>query len=299
LADLLRQQNQLDAAREHVLTGIEYRRRFGGYMVLGDLPLMRILQAQGDVEGAMKALHAAEQAVQTHSFQLALMIEFRTARVAQWLAVGDIKTASRWVEECQGGSEQEQIVLARLLLAQNRAAEAQKLLINQRLLAETGGRIGRLIEILALQAMTLEAQGLSAKAEETLFQAISLAQPEGYMRVFLDLGQPFHKLLERSAAHGVEVGGIVHALLNAFQQQPGADAISPLAPSAEELIAPLTERELEVLQLLAEGLSNKEIASRLVVTPGTVKQHLKNISRKLDVHGRMQAVRRGQELKLL
>lgn len=299
LADLLRERNQLDAAHEHVLTGIGYRRRFGGYMLLGDLPLMRILQAQGDVEGAMKALHAAEQAVQTHPFQLALMIEFRTARVAQWLAVGDIKMASRWAEECKGGSELEQIVLARLLLAQNRAAEAQKLLTNQRSLAETGGRTRRLIEILALQAMTLEAQGLSAKAEEALFQAISLAQPEKYMRVFLDLGQPLQKLLERAASRGVDAGGYVHALLSAFQHERGVDVSSPSAQPAEALIDPLTERELEVLRLLADGLSNKEIAGKLFVAPGTVKQHLKNISRKLDVHGRMQAVRRGQELKLI
>ena len=295
LADLLRERNQLDAAYEHVLTGLEYRRRLGGYMLIGDLPLMRILQARGDIDGAMRALHAAELAVQTHPFQLALMIEFRAARVIQWLAVGDVKMASRWAEECTGGSELEQLAQARLMLAQGRVSEAQDLLARQRSLAETGGRTGRLIEILALQALALEAQGLPAEADMVFFQAVTLARPEGYQRVFLDLGQPLRELVERVAARSIDA----RALQDALQGEKGAEVVSTPAPRVETLIDPLTERELEVLQLLAHGLSNKEIAGKLFVAPGTVKQHLKNICRKLDVHGRMQAVRRGRELKLL
>lgn len=299
LADLLRERNQLDEAHDHAVTGIAYRRRLGGYNLIGDLALMRVLQAQGDVEGAMSALHKAEQAVQTYPFQLALMIEFRAARVVQWLAAGDVAMASRCAKACSGGSEQETIALARLWLAQGRAADTQDLLARQRLLAETGGRTGRLIEILSLQALALDAQGVSAEAEAVLSQAISLARPEGYLRVFLDLGQPFRNLLEQTSACSSGVGPTASALLKRFQQASGAQTI-PLPPSpAETTIDPLTARELEVLRLLAEGLSNKEIADRLVVSPGTVKQHLKNIGRKLDVHGRMQTVRRGHELKLL
>jgi LuxR family maltose regulon positive regulatory protein len=297
MAELLRERNQLAAARAHMQTGTDYRRRFGAYLVIGDLPRMRILQAQGDLEGALKALHAAEQAVQTHPFQLALMIEFRVARVLQWLAAGDVKTASRWAEECSGGSEQEQLALARLWLAQDRAAQAQTLLARQRARAETGGRTGRLIEILALQALALDAQGRSAEADEALLQALSLAQPEGYVRIFLDLGLPLHELLVRASKRGADLGGYVQSLLSAFGQEQSPTPRA--ASSAEVLIDPLTERELEVLHWLAEGLSNKEIAGRLVVAPGTIKQHLKNICRKLAVHGRLQAVRRAQELKLL
>jgi ATP/maltotriose-dependent transcriptional regulator MalT len=104
----------------------------GGYNVIGDLALMRVLQAQGDTEGALKALHDAERAVQTYPFQLALMIEFKTARVLQWLAAGDVEKASHWAKECNNGSEQEQIALARLRLAQERASEAQTILDRQR-----------------------------------------------------------------------------------------------------------------------------------------------------------------------
>jgi len=298
VADLLREWNQLDAAHEHAMTGMELRKRQGGYNVIGDLALMRVLQAQRDIEGAIKALHTAEQAVQIYPFQLALMIEFKTARVLQSLAVGDVDTASRWAKEC-GSSEQEQIALARLRLAQGRASDAQNILIQQRSLAEAGGRTGRLIEILSLQAVALRMQGLTAEAETALSQAISLAQPEGYQRVFLDLGQPIRELLEGLSRGNTDAGGYVPTLLKAFQQERGIES-TPAPPSQPSgMIDPLRVRELEVLRLLAQGLSNKEIASKLVVTPGTIKQHLKNICRKLDVHGRMQAVRRGQELKLL
>lgn len=299
MADLLREWNQLDAAYEHALIGMEVRKREGGYNVIGDLALMRILQARGDPEGAMSALHAAEQAVQNYPFQLALMVEFRTARVNQWLAAGDMELASHWAKECRGGSEPEQITLARLRMAQGRASEAQHLLAQQRSLAEAGGRTGRLIEILCLQAVAFDLQGLTGEAETVLSQAISLAQPEGYQRIFLDQGWPIRELLERGSQRDSAAGEYVRALLKAFQQERVTKSMPLPPPQSSGMIDPLSARELQVLQLLADGLSNKEIASRLVVTPGTIKQHLKNICRKLDVHGRMQAVRRGRELKLL
>jgi LuxR family maltose regulon positive regulatory protein len=317
LANLRREWNQLDAAHQHAVTTLEYSQRFGvsSYPVSGNVALMRILQAQGDVAGALDALRSAEQVVQTHHVRLATRIELRAARVVQWLAVGDLETASHWAEG-YGGSELEQIALARLRLAQGRAAEAQRLLDQQRALAEAGGRTGRLIEILSLQALALEAQGQPDEAGAALSQALSLARPEGYMRLFLDLGQPLYELLERSIApgtapepHGAAIariaGDYVRDLLDGFQQEREAlrsrvaEAAPPLPSLAQALVDPLTERELEVLQLLAEGLSNKEIADRLVVAPSTVKQHLKNIYAKLDVHSRTQAVARGQELALL
>jgi LuxR family maltose regulon positive regulatory protein len=315
LADLLREWNQLDAAHEHAMTGMAYRRRLGGYFVVGDLPLMRILQARGDVEGALRVLHDTEQIVQTHYFQLATKIAFRTARVGQWLAVGDVETASRWADECDGGSELEQIVLARLRLAQGRYTDAQHLLERQRGLAEAGGRTGRSIQILGLLALALETQGRPDEAGATLSEALSLARPEGYMRVFLDLGWPLYELLERSAVRDAApktkdalippfAGDYVRQLLDGFRQEREArrrvaEAVSLSSSLAEALLDPLTERELEVLRLLAEGLPNKEIAGRLVVAPSTVKQHLKNVYGKLDVHSRTQAVARGRELGLL
>ncbi len=306
LADLLREWNQLDAAHAHAMIGIEYRQRLGGYLVVGDIVLMRILQAQGDVAGAMETLRNAEKYMQTYPFQMAPTTEFKTAWVAQCLAAGDVEMASQWAEVRSGGSELEQIALARLRLAQGHVADAHLLLDRQRVLAEASGRNGRLIEILGLQAIAQNAQGQTKEAAVTLSQALSLARPEGYRRVFLDMERPLGDLLEQTimqdttARRSHIVQAYVRDLLDAFQQQNRARETAFLSPSlAEVLNNPLTEREQDVLQLLAEGLSNKEIAGRLVVAPSTVKQHLKNIYSKLDVHSRTQAVARGRELNLL
>jgi LuxR family maltose regulon positive regulatory protein len=317
-ADSLLQWNQLDAAYEHAVTGIEYCQRFGApsEMTWGYVTLMRVLQAWGDSEGALDALNDAEKVLEAHRVRQALRVELETKRVALWLAVGDIETASRWAACCNRGSEREQIALARLSLAEKRASDALHLLERQRALAEAGGRNGRLIEILGLQALALEAQDRPEEASAALSQAISLGRPEGYVRVFLDLGWPLYELLEQMVAPGTApetprppIEGIareyVRDLLDAFQQEREAQAermaetASPSPPPTGALADPLTERELEVLQLLAEGLSNKEIAERLIVAPSTAKQHLKNIYGKLDVHSRTQAVARGRELALL
>ena len=310
VADLLRERNQLGSAYEHVMTGIEYRRRLGGYLVVGDLALMHILQAMGDVDGALEALRRAEQYMQTYDFQLAVHTEFNTSRVVQWLAVGDIDAAIRWAEACRGDSELERITTARLLLAQGHVADARSVLDDQRSLAEAGDRNGRLIEILSLQVLALKAQGYINQAESTLARAIYLARPEGYRRVFVDLGEPMYELLERSVSR-TQVGKVIdlkdkpvsggyeYELLEAFQQEGELHKVYSSSSLDGSMIDPLTEREREVLRLLSEGISNKEIASRMVVAPSTIKQHLKSIYSKLDVHNRTQAVARGRELDLL
>jgi LuxR family maltose regulon positive regulatory protein len=315
LADLLREWNQLEAAHEHAMIGIEYSRRYGVYSLLVSayVVLMRVLQAQGDVEGALGALRNAGQIMQTRHVRLATRIELNTSRVNQWLAMGDVETAGRWAEACGGDSELEQMALARLRLAQGDAPDGQRLLDRQLALAEAGGRDGRSIEMLGLLALALEAQGRPDQADAALSQALSLARSEGYVRVFLDLGRPLYELLERSVARDTAprrhsgvirpgTGDYRRRLLDAFRQERGAsvaEAVSSLSLAADALVNPLTERELDVLRLLAGGCTNKEIADRLVVAPSTVKQHLKNIYGKLDVHSRTQAVARGRELELL
>ncbi len=290
LANLLREWNQIDAAHEHVMAGIDARRRLGGYMVIGDLALMRVLQSQGDVEGAMKAFCTAEQAVESHPFQLALMIEFNTARIIQWLKAGDLDMASRWAKECSGGSEREQLALARLLLAQGRVPDALNILVQQRSQAETGRRIGRLIEILSLQAIAFASQkGNSEKALSALDQALDLAESEGFVRIFLDEGAPMVELLRQAVAQGLHSSYAMH-LLNALSE-------SVTAP--QPLIEPLSDRELEVLRRVAAGYSNNAIALELVVAVSTVKKHINNIYSKLEVGSRTQAVAVARKLRLL
>jgi LuxR family maltose regulon positive regulatory protein len=177
--------------------------------------------------------------------------------------------------------------------------------------AEAGGRSGRLIEILGLMAVALNGQGKSDEAAAALSQALFLAQPQGYRRLFLDMGRPLSEVLQllvgqHTISQPTEFTQVYEReLLNTFLQEETARrelAVEPAFASrapAEPMLSALTDRELEVLQLLAEGLSNKQIAAKLVVAPSTVKQHLKNIYSKLDVHSRTQAVARGVELNLL
>ena len=315
LADLFYQKNLLDDARTHAVLGTEYCQRFDvpSELVSGYITLMRVCQAKGDVEGALGALRNAERIVQTHYVRLTTKILFKTARVKQWLAVGDISTAARWASLCKGGSDLEQIALGHVQLAKEHWSAAKRMLDNQRAAAQAGGRINRLIEILGLQAIALDAQGMFDEVNETMAQALAMARQERYVRMFLDLGDPFHNILvhlvERNISADTLGPGLIllnwdyaQDLLNAFDQdrkEIKMAEITSSATSAEEMIVPLTVREQEVLQSLAEGLTNKEIADRLVVAPSTVKQHLKNIYSKLDVHNRTQAVARGQELELL
>jgi LuxR family maltose regulon positive regulatory protein len=267
---------------------------------------MRLHQARGDTKSALEALHTAEQIMEVHKLQLGVCTEFRASRVIQWLAVGEIEMANRCVEDLNGDSEREQIALSRLKLAQGQVPEAQRLLDKQRKLAETGDRTGRLIEILCLQSIALNSQNKTSEAVENLLQALSLARPEGYIRTFIDLGQPIFDLLKQvkvqntagkkqSTAITQVIEEYVLDLLKAFEQ----DRATQSEGESQDLISPLTDRELEVLGWLAEGLTNKAIADRLVVAPSTVKQHLKNIYGKLNAHNRTQAVSRGRELELL
>jgi len=294
LAGLLYEWNQLEAAHEHARAGIEYSQRFNvfSHLVSGSLILMQLLQAQGQVQGALDALRVAEQTVERHRVRLASTIELRTARVREYLALGDVETAARLAEDCRGPSDLEHLAWARLHLAQGRPDEAFHLLDRQRSAAEAGGRMGRLIEILGLQAVSLEALGRHDSALHTLAEAFRLARPEGYVRTFLDLGEPVGELLQRATAQGL-TRDYASSLLAA------AKTGLPSSPGPQRLADPLTEREIEVLRLLAAGLSNKEIAGTLIIAPSTVKQHLKNLYSKLDAHSRTQAVAQGQELGLL
>jgi LuxR family maltose regulon positive regulatory protein len=171
--------------------------------------------------------------------------------------------------------------------------------------------MGIAIELLALQALALQGQGQTAEALSVLRRALSRAEPEGYARVFLDEGAPMAELLRLAAARGIS-SEYVSKLLAAFET-PGprlrvsdsrlmtapASNLKPETREPETLIEPLSERELEVLRLVAEGLSNREIAEKLTITVGTAKRHVSNIYAKLGVHSRVQAVSRAQDLRLL
>jgi LuxR family maltose regulon positive regulatory protein len=188
----------------------------------------------------------------------------------------------------------EQIVLARLLIAQDRPQEALSLLDPLLRSMSEIGRVDLMIEIQILRALAVQRQGDTGAALTALQGALSLAEPGGFVRIFLDQGQPMAHLLYEALTRGItpEYAG---KLLAAFSPQEQ----TTLPDGAMSMIEPLSARELEVLQLIAQGLSNKEIAQQLFLSLATVKWHASNIYGKLAVSNRTQAVAQARALGIL
>jgi LuxR family maltose regulon positive regulatory protein len=191
------------------------------------------------------------------------------------------------------------IALARILIAQGRPDETTRLLSRLLNAAEAGGHISRVIEILMLQALTSQTEGETVQAMNALERALALAEPRGFLRLFVDEGPPMARLLYEALSRGI-APDYVRRLLVAFPDVEPEQANPQNVQTPEvDLIEPLSERELDVLALLAEGLTNREIASRLYLALNTVKAHARNLYGKLGVHSRTQAIARAQALGLL
>jgi LuxR family maltose regulon positive regulatory protein len=231
-----------------------------------------------------------------------------------WIAQGRMGDALGWTRE-RGLSveddlsylrEFEHVTLARALLARSRTEragrsvdandEAMGLLVRLLKAAEDGGRTGSAIEILVLQALAHHLQGDIPAALVPLERALTLAEPEGYVRLFVDEGPPMAALLEAATKRGVAPHYVRH-LLAASGKAEGESEDSTAAN--QQLIAPLSERELDVLRLLGSDLDGPDIARQLMVSLNTVRTHTKNIFGKLGVNNRRAAVRRAAELDLL
>jgi LuxR family maltose regulon positive regulatory protein len=187
--------------------------------------------------------------------------------------------------------EPEYLILLRVLLAQGDHDAA--LALSERLLkpAEQTNRMGQVIEILVLQALTYQGKKELARALAALEKALSLAQPEGYVRTFLDEGEAMARLLVQAKGHGVRYAAELLAAMG------GPAGVTQLP--AQSLIEPLSARELEVLRLIEAGCSNQQIAAKLFISIPTVKRHISNIYAKLGVESRTQAISQGRELGLV
>ena len=265
----------------------------------------RVAQAEGNLADALGLLDEAERHYVSDFFPNVRPVPALRARV--WIAQGRLGEALGWARE-QGLSvdddlsylrEFEHITLARLLLAryqgegaQRSAHEAARLLERLLLAAEEGGRTGRVIEILVLRALAHQALGDIPAALGFLDRAVTLAEPEGYVRVFADEGPPMTSLLRAAAKRGARPD-YVRRLLAA------ASGVEHNGPTEQALIEPLSERELDVLRLLGSELDGPAIARELMVSLNTMRTHTKNIYDKLAVTNRRAAVRRAAELNLL
>jgi LuxR family maltose regulon positive regulatory protein len=313
IAQVLYQRNQLEEALQHATQGVECCRQVIELTEL-DIALVALAwvrQAMGDPDGALEAM---EEACRTYSRPdvVALAYPAWSERARLQLTLGRVEEAARWTRE-QGLTEHDEVsylregdhlVLARVLLAQ--PDRALGLLERLDALAASQGRTGSLIQIRALRALALQAADEHQGALTLLAETLELAGPDGHVRVFADEGPPMAALLRSllgtrrraRAAAGAGAGTEhLHRVIQAFQ--PTTAPADSTARTVGGLIEPLTDRELEVLRLLAAGRRNRDIAAELVVTLETVKKHTSHIFDKLGAANRTEAVAHARRLGLI
>ena len=300
------ERGDLGAATRHLLTGQELGEHTGlsQYRYRWRVAMARVRQAEGNLDGALDLLNEAERCYVSDFFPNVRPVPALRARV--WIRQGRFGEVLRWVREQDLSvdddlsylREFEHITLARLLLARWRGEREESSLhgaarLLQRLLvaAEEGGRTGRVIEIVMLQALAHQAHGDNPAAIASLGQAVTQAEPEGYVRIFADEGPPIGPLL-RAVAKKETRPNYARRLLAAVGAAEAGGGLTTL-------IDPLSDRELDVLQLLRTELDGPAIARELTVSLNTMRTHTKNIYAKLAVTTRRAAVRRAEELDLL
>jgi LuxR family transcriptional regulator, maltose regulon positive regulatory protein len=337
MADLLREWNDLAGAEQHMAQGMELIQGaltvHADVAALGYITQARLQQAGGDPAGAQAALATFVDLARQRHFDDLVMARALAAQAQLAILDGNLPAAIQWMLDCgirpsddlSYGREVEYLTLARVLIAQRRSDpaggfihDALDLLERLRQAAATGGRMRAVIESHMLQALALDTQGDQNAALTTLAQALTLAAPEGYVRLFVDEGAPMNVLLtgcrlqiaqrrhDESNRQGGRLLAYIDTLLAAFPRTEGrglrAEVLAPtpsvFSPQSSALVEPLTAREREVLRLVADGASNGEIAEQLVIAVGTVKRHINNLFSKLGVQSRTQAVRAARDLQL-
>lgn len=278
----------------------------------GYLAFALLQQARGRSAEARETLDAFALMGQQRGFAGILLDRGEAVRAQVELAQGNLVAAIRWAEtsgvsasdELSYLREQQHLTLARVRIAQGRErpsglflSEALGLLERLGQDAETKRRVRSLLEVLLLRALALQEQGDQAGALTALERALTLAQPEGYIRLFLDEGAPMIRLLCQAYSQH-RTPAYVTTLLEVADELAATTLHLP-SPRSSPLLEPLTIREREVLRLLIDGASNREIASQLVLSVNTVKKHVLHICRKLAVQSRAQAIVQTRRLNLL
>ena len=317
LGELAREWNQLDTAVKYLVDGIHLTSQWRDLAALsGFVSLARTRQAQGDEAGADDALAQLQQlALRSDATAVDdLVADFIQARLM--LLRGNIDAAVQWAEE--KGLDQisspiqleregdnillhlrkyEALVLARIWIAQNKSSEALTLLLQpvKSWVAERE-RVDLKIETNILSALAWQAADDLPQAQAALKDALALAEPGGYIRIFLDEGRTIAKLLQSVKTGNKMLTQYISRILNALGEE---HSITPAVAAPQTLIEPLSERELQILQLISEGLSNREIAQELILSLPTIKWHTSNIYGKLGVKNRTTAVAKARSLNIL
>jgi len=329
MGELLREWNDLDGAEWHLAQAME---QLVGRLVVdaedvafGYLALARLHQARGEHAAAQRTLETYIDLARQRGFVAHLIARGAAAQAQLALAQGNLTAAVAWAnasgtqrgvgaaDDLSFSHETEYLILARVWIAQAGSESARSLLpqaieLLHRLLenAEAKARWGSVLEILLVRALGQWAQGTHSDALVTLERALTLAAPEGFIRRFVDEGPVMAAMLHASHARGIAPDYITR-LLGAFpthegewMQAEGDPARHhPLSLIPQPLVEPLSARELEVLRLIASGMSNAEVAQILVIALSTVKTHTNSIFGKLQVTSRTQAIARAREMQLL
>ncbi len=298
LAHVLYEWNDLDAAEQHTHQSIQLARQYESIIdrsIIAEVFLARLKLAQGEVNAADSILAKTDESARQHNF-IHRIPEIAAARVLTLLRQGNLAEAAQLAQT--HGLPRSQ---ARVLLAQGDPLAALGMLTVYRQQTESKNWQDERLKTMILQAVALHTQGADGEAMQTLREALTLAEPEGFVRIFVDEGTPMTQLLSEALAQGI-LPAYVSKLLAAFEGEKHTtreSSSSPRAISLQPLIEPLSSRELEVLQLIAQGLSNDEIGKRLFLALDTIKGHNRKIFDKLGVQRRTEAVARARELGLL
>ncbi len=299
LARICYEWNDLDAAEQHGQQSLQLARQYDRVVdrfIISEVFLARLKLARRDVAGAAAMLAETEQSVRQNNF-VHRMPEVAAAQVLTLLHQGNLAAAAHLAQ-----THELPLSRARVLLTQGNVSAALTVLEPLRQQMEAKGWQDERLKVMVLQAVAFHANGEKDKATQLLGEALALAEPGGFVRIFVDEGVPMAQLLSEAASRGI-MPDYIGKLLAAFQDVTNDEgrmtklSSSVIHPSS--LVEPLSERELKVLQLIAQGLSNREISERLFLALDTVKGHNRRIYGKLQVQSRTEAIARARELGLL
>jgi len=295
LAQIFYQWNNLDVAEQYAEQGLQLAQQYTQIIdkiIMSELYLVLIKLARRDVIGAAQIVSQAEQTSRQKNYTLRLpnIAFFQTLIL---LHQGNLDAAAQLTRQ-----NDIPLMRARVLIRQGETSAALEVVEELRQQAETEGWARRLLDVMTVQSVALYAHGEKEKAVELLGEVLAWAEPEGFIRLFVDEGDAMAELLSAAAAQGIRPD-YVGKLLAAFKGEMKDERPTASITGSSFLIEPLSQRELKILQLIAQGLSNREVGERLFLALDTVKGHNRKIFEKLQVQSRTEAVARAHELSLI